>query len=281
MRLLKRLLCCCLLLLAGCSATRLGYDHLDTLLRWQTSHYVDLNPQQQRDFDAEVQRLWRWHRSTQLPLYAAELRQLAGAVQQGPLGLAQIEAADAQFSGNWDNLVSAAVPGYARLQAQLSDAQVAELVRRIGKEIERRSRQSEDLDEAQRRQRMAERTEDLLRDWIGRPTAPQRQRVQQWAEQAQLPTPAAIQARYARLQRYAALLATRTQPGFEQRLRAFLEPADSADDVQAPAVTEQQRWLQLLADLSASLEAEQRERLRRRLLDYATDFETLAAEPPP
>src|SRR5258708_3833766 len=105
MRLLKRLACCCaVLLLAACSATRLGYNHLDDLLHWEVSSYVDLDPAQQRLFDAELQSLWMWHRQSQLPLYAAELRRLAGLVQADAIDREQLDAASAHIAGYWKDL---------------------------------------------------------------------------------------------------------------------------------------------------------------------------------
>ena len=276
---LNYLLCCCLLLLAGCSTTRLAYDHLDTLLRWQASHYVDMNRQQKQMFDTELRRLWNWHRGTQLPLYAAALRQLAGTVRSGPVGLEQLEAVDTQLNGYWNNVVERALPGFARLHALLSDAQVADMVQRIGKEMERRAHKTDKLTDAERRQRMDERMEDLLSDWIGRPNAQQRELVWQWAAQAPLITPQP-QARQAELEHYADLLATRTQAGFEQRMRVFIEAPRGADDPQSQEAQQQRRWLQLLADLSATLEPAQRQHLSGRLLDYAADFDSLAAEKP-
>jgi len=280
MRPLKFLVCCCALLLAGCSATRLGYDHLDTLLHWQASKYVDLTTQQKQSFDVEIQHLWIWHRHTQLPLYAAGLRQLAATVQAGPLSRAQLEASSETINGYWNDLVNYALPGYARLHQQLSDAQVADMIQRIGKEVDRRARKAQKLSEQEQRQHMIERMDDLLHDWIGRPNTQQRQLVEQWAAQVQLTTPEQTQQRHARLESYAAVLATRSQPGFEERMRAFILAPDAADDPHSPEAVERGRWLQLLADVSTTLEPAQREHLRTHLLDYAADFEALAAEHP-
>jgi hypothetical protein len=59
MRTFKILLCCLAVLLGACSADRLAYDHLDTVLRWKVSDYVDLTAPQRRTLDAELYPLWR------------------------------------------------------------------------------------------------------------------------------------------------------------------------------------------------------------------------------
>ena len=281
LRPLKRLACCCaVLLLAACSATRLGYNHLDELLHWEVSSYVDLDPQQQRLFDAELQSLWLWHRHTQLPLYAAELRRLAGLVQADALSREQFDTASAHIAGYWKDLVAQALPGYARVNAALSDAQVADMLRRIGKEVERKARKRQKQSAEQRRQHRIDAMNDTLRDWIGRPNARQRQLVEQWADQVRYTADGQTRQQRARLDSYAALLASRTQPGFAQRMGAFILAPEADQDPQAPEAVERGRWLQLLADIAATLEPAQREHLRKRLLGYAADFEALAAEHP-
>jgi hypothetical protein len=277
-RLLALLACCCTLLLAGCSLTRLAYDHLPALLRWEAGDYVDFTAQQDRDFRVELAGVWRWHRHTQLPLYAADLRALAEQAR-GPLSPEQVRAFSAQVNRHWDELLEAALPGYVKLHAALDDAQVAEMIRRIGKDLDERLHKRLARSEAQRRERLADEMEDSLHNWIGRLDARQHGMVRDWAAQVHLTTPEEAAQRRANLDRYAALLAARHEPGFAQRVRAFmLEPEPNAA-LEALDRTERERWLDLLSALSATLEPVQRERFRQRLLDYAADFDTLAAEP--
>jgi hypothetical protein len=209
------------------------------------------------------------------------LRQLADEVQAGPLSLQQVQADNARILGDWDTLAAQAAPGYARLAVQLSDAQVAEMIQRIGKEMERKSRKRSKLSPEKHRQHLIDDMEDSLDDWIGRPDAAQRQLVEQWAGEAADAVPEAqrLQTQLARLGRYEALLASRAQPGFEDRVRAYFNSSDD-DGRRMPERREQARRLQLFADLSQTLQPEQRQHLRQRLLGYAADFEALVAEPP-
>lgn len=280
-RLLPVLACCCALLLGGCSLTRLAYDHLPVMLRWQAGDYVDFTPQQDRDFKLEIARVIAWHRRSQLPLYAADLRGLAGEVRAGPLSPGQVRAFSDRVDQHWDDLAEAAVPGYVHLHSELDDAQVADMVRRIGQQLERRARKRLEQSEPERRQRLAGDMDERLDQWIGRPTPQQRQMVQAWAAQVRLTTPEDQVQRRANLERYAALLATRRDPGFADRVRAFIQAPEGDAETQARDRAERERWLDLLAALTATLDAAQREHLRQRLLAYAQDFEALAAEPAP
>ncbi|MET0517976.1 MAG: DUF6279 family lipoprotein [Burkholderiaceae bacterium] len=72
------------LLLAGCSALKLSYNNADTLLYWRLDSYVDLSREQAPRVRESLRQYQRWHRQTQLPLYADLLQrirpQLAGPV---------------------------------------------------------------------------------------------------------------------------------------------------------------------------------------------------------
>lgn len=280
-RLLRSLVCCCALLLTGCSLTRLAYDHLPALLRWEAGDYVDFTAQQDRDFDVEIHQVWRWHRRTQLPLYAADLRGLADEARAGPLSYEQVHAFSERVNQHWQELADAALPGYVKLHAQLDDAQVAALIQHIRKDVAQRARKRLKRSEAERRDKLVDDMQDSLKQWIGRPNDRQRAMVRAWAAQVQLTTPRQEAERGSGVDRYAALLATRNQPGFEQRVRGYVRAPEEGQDVEAHDLAERDRWLHLLADLSATLEPEQREHFCKRLLGYAQDFEELAAEPQP
>lgn len=274
------LACCALLLLAGCSTTRLAYDHLDTFLRWQATDYVDLTPAQKRNLDAEIRSWWAWHRSTQLPLYAVELRRLAAEAQAGPVTRARLEALGDTIEGWWIATATQAAPGFARLNAELDDAQIAGEVRRIGKEADRRASKRLRHGDEDRRREAAEEMDDRLEQWLGSTSAAQEALVRQWAAGLRLTSAAQFQQRRAQLDQYAALLAGRAQPGFERRMRDYLVTNHDDAELRAQEREERLRWFQLLADMSGTLSAEQRQHLVRRLIGFAEDFEALAAEAP-
>lgn len=267
---------CCVLLLAACSARRFAYDHFDTLLRWWIGDYVSLTAAQKHALDAELVPLWNWHRQTQLPVYAADLRQLADQVQAGPLGTEQIAAASALIDQRWQTLQDQALPAYARLNALLDDAQVREMVRHIGEHIDKHAAKRRKQTPAERDQKLIDEMDKLMREWIGKPDARQNELVRQWA--AQTPPAPDAQDQHALLDRYAALLASRRQDGFEQRLRDFLRTEDARADADPSEMEREHLWRQLLVDLSASLAAEQRNTLHQHLLEYVADCEALAAE---
>ncbi|KQQ32802.1 hypothetical protein ASF61_14830 [Duganella sp. Leaf126] len=69
-------------LVAACSSLRLAYNNGDTLLYWWLDGYVDLNADQKDWVKKDIDKLFQWHRKTQLDDYIQILqtaqRQLAG-----------------------------------------------------------------------------------------------------------------------------------------------------------------------------------------------------------
>jgi hypothetical protein len=68
-------------LAAACSTIRFTYNHGDTLLYWWLNAYVDLDSDQSDWVKKDIDKLFQWHRKTQLHDYAGLLgkmqRQLA------------------------------------------------------------------------------------------------------------------------------------------------------------------------------------------------------------
>jgi hypothetical protein len=274
------LLCCTALLLQACSTTRLGYDHLDTVLRWVLSDYVDIETPQTQLWDQDFPPLWQWHRRTQLPQYAADLRRLAGEVKAGPLSFPQLQQDSTRLTGYWHATVEQALPGFAAFCASLSDEQTADMVKRIGAKIDKKGRKRDSYNEAERRERLTNETDASMRKWLGSINDAQRQLVAQWVQGVQLIGPRDTADQRAILAHFEALMKNRNDPGFQAGLHDLLLPPEKPDDPPSRSAVERDRWLKLLAEVSATLEPEQRQHLHDKLQGYAEDFEALAAESP-
>ena len=100
-----------LLALAGCSTgLRLAYQNLDRLAMWTLDDYVSLDKAQKAAFRREFSALQAWHRSTELPLYAADLRSLASAFEQDPAPREALERAMSQVEAHGERLWQQAQP---------------------------------------------------------------------------------------------------------------------------------------------------------------------------
>lgn len=266
-------------LLASCSATKLAYNRLDWLVAWEIGKYVDLDGPGKVRFKEGFASLWRWHRRTQLAAYAADLRELAGAVT-GPLTREQIEGYRQRANEHGERLVAEALPAAAGVLAALSDRQVAGL---LGKMAEQRAEETgEDAERTpkQTRELYARNATRGLKRWLGSATDAQSALVREWAA-ARRDDPALWQ-RYGEqwAQALEGTLAARAEPGFEARLRAVLDDPALPDRDAVRELTEHNRraYVDLLAALSPTLTEAQRRHLRERLLDLAEDFEDLTGQ---
>ena len=64
----------CLALLAGCSVLRITYPQAPALAYWMIDNYVDFTSAQTTRVRERIGQVYAWHRTTQLPVYAALLR---------------------------------------------------------------------------------------------------------------------------------------------------------------------------------------------------------------
>ena len=71
------------LLLGGCGAMQLAYNNVDTLIRFKSRDYVDLNAAQRDAFRVRLARLHQWHRHEELPRYADLLAEAGLRVERG------------------------------------------------------------------------------------------------------------------------------------------------------------------------------------------------------
>lgn len=268
-----------LLLLPGCSTIKLAYNNLDTLANWAADDAVDFSDLQEAQFDSEFAELWRWHRTTQLARYAADLRDLAGQSAQ-PVSVEQAQAFALRANRHSLQLFEAALPAAARLLATLDEQQIERLLSRLREQRseqlkERAAMTVEDWREAARKD-----MHKALKDWVGPLDDAQTRRVAQWASQRQAEPQQWLEYQAAWEDVFHALLRTRTSPDFEQRLRAHFDESKDLRNEALDRAAERDRaqWFALMRDLSALLTPKQRARFQERLTDLADDLEELAAE---
>lgn len=266
--------------LAACSALKLGYNNLDWFVSWQVSKYVDLGSPQQTLLDRGVQSLWRWHRSTQLKLYARDLRELAST--ELPLSPAQVENYLQRSNQHMERAAREALPQLATLTRAMSDAEVAELLGSFNDKREDRAREQAERSLAEQQQLAAEKMLKSSRRWLGSLSREQELRIETWAASRQY-DPALWQDYQKKwTDAFAATLAARQQPDFPTRLTAlFFEPGERGDEaINALQAHNRQAWLNLMSDLSRTLNAAQRRHFQSELRDLIADLEELALEAP-
>jgi hypothetical protein len=265
------------LLAGGCSATRLAYDNMERLVAWEVRKLVRLDREQSGLLRAGFGQWRDWHRSTQLPLYAEDLRS-AKALLDGPATRSDLERLAQRARAHVEIAMMQAHPRLSALLRTLSDEQVAALLH----SMDQRFREHETEMLSAGRETVAQREHELLvsrtRRWLGSVTPVQDRLLQDWAAARVDLLHARFAARRAWERSFAQVLQTRHQPGLDARLAALFGNETERDPAYAEIeAREYERTLDKLLALHSSLTGRQREHLRKRVSGLAQDLEVLAA----
>ena len=266
------------LVLAGCSATRVAYDNADTVLRFMAASYLDLDAAQSDDLTPRIARFHQWHRSNELPAYAALLRSASQRAAEGITaedvvwGLANVRSRYRRFAAK-------AAEDAAPVLATLASAQLAALERKFAENNEKYTKEFLSSDDRERRRRQLKRMLARFRDFAGDLTPDQEARIGRFA----LAHERHVALRFEDRQRWqrdfvAALKAERKPEELGRHLAETFERPELRRS--AEFIREDARWDEdlgrLIVDLDRSLSPEQRAHVVRRLSDYAEDFAVLA-----
>lgn len=119
------------LMLAGCSALRLGYANGDTFVYWWLNGYVDFTDEQKPWVKAHIDRLFDWHRKTQLREYAQFLGHVQQRLQAGPVNSADIHEDFNAVRKRAALVLEKAVPELTDLALAVQPEQIAHLEKKF------------------------------------------------------------------------------------------------------------------------------------------------------
>jgi hypothetical protein len=194
-----------LALSAGCSTIRFTYNHGDTLLYWWLNAYLDLDSDQSSWVKEDIDRLFQWHRQTQLRDYAGLLtnmqRQLAGNPTQADL-LSDYRDVKART----ELLAFKALPQLADLARSIKPDQIAQMEKKFAKNNDdfRKKFMSGDV-EHQRKVRF-DKSMDQLELWFGSFSSDQKAALRRASDARPLDNEIWLQERRMRQQKIIALL---------------------------------------------------------------------------
>lgn len=265
-------------LLTACSTTRLAYNQSHWLVSWQLGGYLDLDWGQRGQLRDEFRALRAWHRATQLDAYAENLRWLAERIEDRDFDREDLEKAIARANRHLATLVDRALPHAVAVLRSMSDAQLADLQRRLSADLEEELAERENMDMEQWRARISEDMVEALRDWVGPLEADQRARIARWARERQARPGMWRAQRKAAMEEAFRLLEHRHAQDFVARVEAFVaERAERRSGaLREAAAADREVWKALMLDLEAGMRPRQRAHLVEALRSYARDAEQLA-----
>lgn len=116
--------------LAACSSLKLAYNNGDTLLYWWLNGYVDLTSEQKDTVKDDIDRLFHWHRKTQLQDYIQILQTAQRQLNSGPTQ-ADLQNDYDEIKKRTEALLLKATPELAELARSLQPDQIATLERKF------------------------------------------------------------------------------------------------------------------------------------------------------
>jgi hypothetical protein len=266
------------LVLASCSATRVAYNNADTMLRFMASSYLDLDAAQSDDLTPRIARFHQWHRSNELPVYAALLRSASQRAAKGitaedvAWGLVNVRSRYRRFAGK-------AAEDAAPVLATLASAQLAALERKFAENNEKYAKKFLASDDKERRRAQLKRMLERFRDFAGELTPDQEARIERFALAHERHVALRFEDRQRWQRDFVAALGQERRPEELGRHLAemFYRPELRRSE---EFIREDKHWDedlgQLIVDLDWSLSPKQRAQVVRRLSDYADDFAVLA-----
>lgn len=169
-QLFQRTVALCLIalfaLVAGCSSVRFTYNQGDTLLYWWLDSYADLEGDQADLAKRDIDKLFQWHRQTQLRDYAALLgnmqRQLAGNPTQ-----ADLIGVYKEIRVRGERLAAHAVPEMTTLALSIKPDQIADIESKFNSKNAEYRRKFMDGSVEKRKRARFKKAMDQLELWFG------------------------------------------------------------------------------------------------------------------
>jgi hypothetical protein len=280
-RLLARALIATLvaLLAAACSSvTRVAYDNAPFAAAWMVDDWFDLHDGQRDWVKERLARLHGWHRASEMPAYERLLAETAARAARG-LSADDARQVHREMRALWLRLVRRAIPDMADFLLQLHPEQVVFLARKFDEDNERTVRESVRGTPQDRLERRQKRYLERIEDWTGRLAPAQRDVVRaRVAAMGDLTDEWLGDRRFRQSETIALLRSKPTRAQLEAGLTRLLVDSGSwrRPEYVAKMKARDEQVFAMVADLDATLTAEQRGKLHRRLAGYAADAAYLA-----
>ena len=267
-------------LLAGCSVARIAYTNATPAIAWMVDDWVDLQDGQRDWLKERVGRLLAWHRESELP--EAE-RLLQETAMRSARGLAAEDARWVYQSvrGLYRRTMAHAIPDMADFLLQLKPEQIAHLERKFAEDQEKAVKESLKGTPAERTARRAKRFVEGVEDWTGKLAPAQRDLVTARVKaMADVTEDWLADRRHRQLGMLSLVKSKAPREATIAGLRHLLLDTDAwrrPDYIEKLRVRDEQLFA-MVAALDATLDAEQRARLQKKIRGYAADVAYLMAQ---
>lgn len=267
------------LLLSSCSL-KFFYNQLDALIPQYVEDLVSLDDALAEQLDQRTRVLLHWHRSTQLPEYAAWMQQAQRDVLAGP-SAQQVLDHLTRLDGFWQSLSRAVNEQMAVLLPRLDTGQREQLFASLAEKNQEFREEHIDIGEQERIEQYTERLQDSFERWLDDLSEPQQRLIERTASQLVSTAELRLQRRQAWQQGIREILDSSSHEGDKsRRLLKFLQGFEQFDNAAMQQATDHNRRLlaQLTAQVATSMNVPQRTHFVDTSNDYIDIFRELAAD---
>lgn len=273
-------------LLAACSLTRLAYSNAalayanaTPVLAWMVGDYVEMSDFQKGWVRERLAKTMAWHRASELPEYRRFFEWALARAEDG-ISVEDARAGHRELRARYHRLLEHMLPDMADFLMQLDAEQIIQLERRFAEDNRKIVKESVEGTPEERQARRVGKLLDHIEEWTGRLSDSQRELVAGRA----LAFPELLEERLGdRGYRQAEALAlARSRPSREQaiaRLKFLLVDTDTwrRPDLLKKMRERDEQLFAMIAALSATLSAEQRVHLQKRMRGFMRDIIELTA----
>lgn len=168
-----------LLLISGCTF-KMMYNYADWVIPWVVDDYFDLTTEQDDFLDEKIKQQLQWHKMSELPAYAAFLKEVKQKGQDG-LTATELDWVYEQVDQLRKNLVQRLSADAANFLANLNQQQIEYLEAQLAElNAEAQARLTIPLEE--RKAERAESTVGFIEDWVGTLSEEQKSKILQWSK---------------------------------------------------------------------------------------------------
>lgn len=270
------------LAMSGCTTVRLAYNTSDKLIAYQLNNWFDLSGDLDAPAHDRLAKVMAWHRHEELPEYSKVLLVMRDRLNDpAPVTTAQVLVLQGQVAQRVLDVGNHVADAFADLFPRFGPAQRKRLLERMEESNNEFREKNIDITQAKLRKRRIDGMVDRYEFWLGKLDSAQRERVAQWADDADVAGKERLAYRQARQRVFLEIFdAGKTAAPAEtaSRLHAFFADMESPKNPaeKAHQRVQLERWATLTADLINSATPAQRKRAQEKLQTMSDDFLTLS-----
>ena len=271
--LLAALVCC----LTNCTRVDLAYRHLDVIVPWTLSDYLDMNREQKNWFNDQLKEQLRWHCSTQLPANLVWLKKVQQMVADNQVTHERVLARTNEAKAAIADVARQITPPAVQLLQGLDDNQVRAMQQALSEDLQKRREEFVLPPLSTQTNDRAKRMRKRLEPWFGTLSDSQQQRIAEWSRALGEQNREWLDNREHWQGLFMQAVNHRHEAEFGSRMAQLLQQRESlwTPQYQAAFARTETAGLELLVGLMADSTMAQRQHIEQKLAELEQDFSEL------